>query len=230
MFDEEELGEYKKRDTEKLSQEIAELEARLANIPNPNVAIIEEYNRQLDVFNKADSLLKQAELLRAEAKARFERLRQERLEKFMAGLRDISHHLKQLYQLLTFGGNAELDLVDSLDPFAEGVQFSVMPPRKSWKAIHNLSGGEKTLASLALIFAMHAYKPCPLYIMDEIDAALDHRNVAIVANYIKSVTRAQFVVISLRHDMFELAERLIGVYKVDNQTRSVSIEPQAFQL
>jgi len=62
---------------------------------------------------------------------------------------------------------------------------SVRPPKKSWKNISNLSGGEKTLSSLALIFALHHYKPTPLYVMDEIDAALDFKNVSIVANYIK---------------------------------------------
>ena len=54
----------------------------------------------------------------------------------------------------------------------QGIVFSVRPPKKSWKAIANLSGGEKTLASLALVFALHHYKPTPLYVMDEIDAAL----------------------------------------------------------
>ena len=63
--------------------------------------------------------------------------------------------------------------------------FSVRPPKKSWKNICNLSGGEKTLSSLALVFALHHYKPTPLYVMDEIDAALDFKNVSIVANYIK---------------------------------------------
>ena len=62
---------------------------------------------------------------------------------------------------------------------------SVRPPKKSWKNISNLSGGEKTLSSLALVFALHHYKPTPLYVMDEIDAALDFKNVSIVANYIK---------------------------------------------
>lgn len=62
---------------------------------------------------------------------------------------------------------------------------SVRPPKKSWKNISNLSGGEKTLSSLALVFALHYYKPTPLYVMDEIDAALDFKNVSIVANYIK---------------------------------------------
>lgn len=61
---------------------------------------------------------------------------------------------------------------------------SVRPPKKSWKKIFNLSGGEKTLSSLALVFALHHYKPTPLYFMDEIDAALDFKNVSIVACYI----------------------------------------------
>ena len=132
-------------------------------------------------------------------------------------------------------------MLDSLDPFSEGIVFSVRPPRKSWKNISNLSGGkfcvlvcfnlsaccplmvcrkeiccglwfsfytfccfllfpgEKTLSSLALVFALHHYKPTPLYVMDEIDAALDFKNVSIVANYIKDRTKdAQFIIISLR--------------------------------
>ena len=122
-------------------------------------------------------------------------------------------------QMITLGGDAELELVDSLDPFAEGIVFSVRPPKKSWKNISNLSGGEKTLSSLALVFALHYYKvivdnlkrlelmlmfqPTPLYVMDEIDAALDFKNVSIVANYIKERTRnAQFIIISLRFVKF----------------------------
>jgi ABC-type iron transport system FetAB ATPase subunit len=62
---------------------------------------------------------------------------------------------------------------------------SVRPPKKTWKIISNLSGGEKTLSSLALVFALHYYKPTPLYVMDEIDAALDFKNVSIVGHYIK---------------------------------------------
>ena len=89
--------------------------------------------------------------------------------------------------MITLGGDAELELVDSLDPFSEGIVFSVRPPKKSWKNITNLSGGEKTLSSLALVFALHHYKPSPLYVMDEIDAALDFKNVSIVAHYIKVV-------------------------------------------
>ena len=95
--------------------------------------------------------------------------------------------------MITLGGDAELELVDSLDPFTEGIVFSVRPPKKSWKNISNLSGGEKTLSSLALVFALHYYKPTPLYVMDEIDAALDFKNVSIVANYIKERTKVNSI-------------------------------------
>lgn len=63
--------------------------------------------------------------------------------------------------------------------------FSVRPRGKTWKKIINLSGGEKTLSSLALVFSLHHFKPSPFYVMDEIDAALDFQNVSIIANYIK---------------------------------------------
>lgn len=90
----------------------------------------------------------------------------------MGGFSIISLKLKEMYQMITLGGDAELELVDSLDPFSEGIVFTVRPKNKSWKNISNLSGGEKTLSSLALVFALHHYKPTPLYVMDEIDAAL----------------------------------------------------------
>ena len=148
----------------------------------------------------------------------------------MAGFGVITLKLKEMYQMITLGGDAELELVDSLDPFSEGIVFSVRPPRKSWKNISNLSGGEKTLSSLALVFALHHYRPTPLYVMDEIDAALDFKNVSIVAHYIKERTRnAQFIIISLRNNMFELADRLVGIYKTNNCTKSITINPAAFE-
>ncbi len=74
--------------------------------------------------------------------------------------------------------------------------------------MNKLSGGEKTISSLALIFALHHYKPSPLYCMDEIDAALDYNNVKIVGNYIKERAKnCQFLIISLRNHMYELAEK-----------------------
>lgn len=216
--------ELKDMDKETLKAEIAALEEKTQNV-NVDVSVLSEYRRRVEEHAARSSDLASAVQQRDAAKKRCDDLRRLRLEGFMEGFSTISLRLKEMYQMITMGGNAELELVDSLDPFSEGILFSVMPPKKSWKNISNLSGGEKTLSSLALVFALHHYKPTPLYVMDEIDAALDFRNVSIVANYIKERTKnAQFVVISLRNNMFELAARLVGVYKVNHMTKSVTIE------
>ena len=145
----------------------------------------------------------------------------------MEGFKFIAHHLKAMYRLITNGGDAELEIKDTLDPFSEGIPFQVRPFKKAWKHMSKLSGGEKTLSSLSLIFALHLYKPSPLYCMDEIDAALDYRNVAIVAKYVaERAKNCQFLIISLRNNMFDRAKRLVGVYKVDDVTYTVAINPE----
>lgn len=190
----------------------------------PNLNVIDEYQKKMDVLVERIKILEEITNKRNEMRKLFDEVKKRRYTEFMAGFGIITRKLKEMYQMITQGGNAELELVDSMDPFSEGITFSVRPPRKSWKNISNLSGGEKTLSSLALVFALHYYKPSPLYFMDEIDAALDFKNVSIVANYIKDRTKnAQFIIISLRSNMFELADYLTGIYKVDDCTDSLTI-------
>ncbi len=178
----EELPQYTKdeledMDKDSLKGEIAILEEKTQNV-NVELGVLAEYRRRVEEHTARSSDLQSAVTQRDTAKKRCDDLRKLRLEGFMIGFSLISLRLKEMYQMITMGGNAELELVDSLDPFSEGILFSVMPPKKSWKNISNLSGGEKTLSSLALVFALHHYKPTPLYVMDEIDAALDFRNVS----------------------------------------------------
>ncbi|CAF9906961.1 hypothetical protein IMSHALPRED_005404 [Imshaugia aleurites] len=221
QYTKDELGDM---DKDTLKGEIAILEEKTQNV-NVELGVLAEYRRRVEEHTSRSDDLQSAVTQRDAAKKRCDDLRKLRLEGFMTGFSLISLRLKEMYQMITMGGNAELELVDSLDPFSEGILFSVMPPKKSWRNISNLSGGEKTLSSLALVFALHHYKPTPLYVMDEIDAALDFRNVSIVASYIKERTKnAQFIVISLRNNMFELASRLVGVYKVNHMTKSVTVE------
>ncbi|PWN30041.1 hypothetical protein BDZ90DRAFT_244852 [Jaminaea rosea] len=221
IYEDEELESMSKDD---LKSSIATYEERVQK-GSGNFAILDEYRKREQEFLSRAKDLEQTTQQRDAAKNRHDELRRQRLDEFMTGFGIISSKLKEMYQTITLGGNAELELVDSLDPFSEGILFSVMPPKKSWKNISNLSGGEKTLSSLALVFALHAFKPTPLYVMDEIDAALDFRNVSIVANLIKERTKnAQFVIISLRNNMFELASRLVGIYKTNGQTKSLAVE------
>ncbi|CAI2385581.1 unnamed protein product [Moneuplotes crassus] len=176
----------------------------------PNIQSIDEYIIKLKKFKNYEKDLNQVEDMEREMRANHEMLRKRRYDEFMKGFDIISKELKSMYQCITMGGDAELELVDHLDPFSEGINFSVRPLKKTWKQISKLSGGEKTLSSLSLIFALHQFKPTPLYFMDEIDAALDYKNVAIVANYIKKKARnAQFLIISLRQNMFELANKML---------------------
>uniref|UniRef100_A0A3P8WMI5 Structural maintenance of chromosomes protein n=1 Tax=Cynoglossus semilaevis TaxID=244447 RepID=A0A3P8WMI5_CYNSE len=206
------------------------LEAQCAQM-KPNLGAIAEYKKKEELYLQRVAQLDEITSERDKFKLASENLRKQRLNEFMTGFNMITNKLKENYQMLTLGGDAELELVDSLDPFSEGINFSVRPPKKSWKKIFNLSGGEKTLSSLALVFALHHYKPTPLYFMDEIDAALDFKNVSIVACYIYEQTKnAQFIIISLRNNMFEIADRLIGIYKTHNTTKNVGINPKTIVL
>jgi structural maintenance of chromosome 4 len=206
---------------------LVRLEATMTKL-HPNLKAIEDYRAKLKEYKHK---VREMDLLcakRDEVRKALDFLRQERLSMFMAGFNTITLKVKEMYQMLTLGGDAELELVDTTDPFAKGISFSVRPPKKTWKSITQLSGGEKTLSSLSLVFALHYFKPTPLYFLDEIDAALDTRNVAIIANYIKQrATNAQFIIISLRNQMFELADWLVGIYKTDHVSKSVTLDPAA---
>ncbi|QCD92601.1 structural maintenance of chromosomes protein 4 [Vigna unguiculata] len=215
-------------DLKKACEMVALFEVQLKEM-NPNLDSISEYRKKVSLYNGRVEELNSVTQERDDIKKQYDEWRKKRLDEFMEGFNAISLKLKEMYQMITLGGDAELELVDSLDPFSEGVVFSVRPPKKSWKNIANLSGGEKTLSSLALVFALHHYKPTPLYVMDEIDAALDFKNVSIVGHYVKDRTKdAQFIIISLRNNMFELADRLVGIYKTDNCTKSITINPGSF--
>ena len=213
-----------------IKSHLTKLQEKLKTM-NPNMAAIAEYRAKQKEFEERNNELQQLTNKRDEQQKLCEKLRKKRFDEFMEGFTMINRKLKEMYRMITLEGDAELEFVDSIDPFSEGIIFSVRPPKKSWKNIVNLSGGEKTLSSLALVFALHHYKPTPLYFMDEIDAALDFKNVSIVAHYIKERTKnAQFIIISLRNNMFELADHLIGIYKPDNCTQSVTINPNQHKI
>ena len=109
----------------------------------PDLSVLKDYRKREEEFLRRAADLDEITKQRDEKKAEYEGLTDKRLAEFMAGFTAISLKLKEMYQMITLGGNAELELVDSMDPFSEGIIFSVMPPKKSWKNISNLSGGEK---------------------------------------------------------------------------------------
>ena len=109
----------------------------------PKMAAFAEFKKKEQLYAERCSELAECTAQRDTIHNVFEAIRKKRIDEFMDGFCAISVKLKEMYQLITLGGDAELELVDSLNPFAEGIVFSVRPPKKSWKNIANLSGGEK---------------------------------------------------------------------------------------
>lgn len=125
-----------------------------------------------------------------------------------------------------------LDIEDSDEPYLDGIKYHAMPPLKRFRDMEHLSGGEKTMAALALLFAIHSYQPSPFFVLDEVDAALDNTNVARIANYIHdhAAPGMQFIVISLKTGLFQNSEALVGVYRdqAENSSRSLTLDVSFF--
>lgn len=104
---------------------------------------------------------------------------------------------------------------DSTEPYLKGLKYHAMPPLKRFRDMEHLSGGEKTIAALALLFAIHSYQPSPFFVLDEVDAALDNVNVGRVARYVKEHASPgmQFIVISLKSTFFQESDSLVGVMR-----------------
>uniref|UniRef100_A0A0K0G362 Structural maintenance of chromosomes protein n=1 Tax=Strongyloides venezuelensis TaxID=75913 RepID=A0A0K0G362_STRVS len=186
-------------------------------------SVISKYIEQEKVYNSNHSISTQLNNVYEALKQKHTNWICQRIKEFDIGFRAIARNVKNVYRSITFGGDAELDYCDMFDPYNFGILYKIRPPSKGWRKLENLSGGEKTLASLSLIFGLHEYNPTPLYIMDEIDAALDFRNVAIIGMYIKEkTTDAQFIVVSLRKEMYELADDCICIWKVGDCTATGS--------
>jgi structural maintenance of chromosome 1 len=130
------------------------------------------------------------------------------------------------------GGNAYLSLDDTEEPYKGGMKFNAMPPMKRFRDMEQLSGGEKTVAALALLFAIHSFHPAPFFVMDEIDAALDNINLRKVCNYIsrRSKTDFQCIVISLKDMFYEHSQSLVGICRdvASNSSRTLTLDLTKF--
>lgn len=157
-----------------------------------------------------------------EATRRFQKIRDERRKRFLSCFNVVSSNIDRVYKELTrnsvsqLGGTAYLALENYEEPYLYGIKYHAMPPAKRFRDMEQLSGGEKTLAALALIFAIQSYRPAPFIVLDEVDAALDRDNLEKVARYILQRSRMsceQYIVISLKDKFYEMADALIGIYR-----------------
>ncbi|CAN3372430.1 hypothetical protein DIURU_002491 [Diutina rugosa] len=149
----------------------------------------------------------------------FEAVKQERTDRFMEAFNVISANIDPIYKELAsvdgVGGQAYLTVENDDEPYLGEVKFHAMPPMKRFKDMELLSGGEKTMAALALVFAIQSWRPAPFFVLDEIDAALDNENVGRIAKYIRehAGVDVQFIVISLKPQFYDKSEALVGIYR-----------------
>lgn len=199
----------------------------------PNLKALDQYEalqgKEKEVIEKFEATRKEER----EISDRYNSIKQRRYELFMEAFDHISKSIDRIYKQLTkshthpLGGTAYLNLENEDEPFLHGIKYTAMPPTKRFRDMEQLSGGEKTVAALALLFSIHSYRPSPFFILDEVDAALDNLNVAKVAGFIRSKScdgargnqdadggcGFQSIVISLKDSFYDKAEALVGVYR-----------------
>jgi structural maintenance of chromosome 1 len=188
---------------------------------NPNMRAIDRLNATEERLKTTDREFEESRSRAKEAKEAFLEVKEKRFELFNKAFTHISEQIGPIYQELTrsaafpLGGSAYLDIEDSDSPYLSGIKYHAMPPLKRFRDMEHLSGGEKTMAALALLFAIHSFQPSPFFVLDEVDAALDNANVEKIREYIRKNAGPgmQFVVISLKTGLFAGSESLVGVYR-----------------
>ncbi|XP_042559205.1 structural maintenance of chromosomes protein 1B-like [Clupea harengus] len=119
-------------------------------------------------------------------------------------------------------GRAILSAENPDEPYLDDISYNCVAPGKHFMAMDNLSGGEKAIAALALVFAIHRRRPAPFFVLDEVDAALDNTNIGKVTGFIREQCRENFqvIVISLKEEFYSRADVLLGVYSESGDTIS----------
>lgn len=200
------------QDIASLKREITAVKGKIKQLGDVNVNAIEDYRQiserytflktQHDDITKAEENLLNiiSELDRA--------MREQFAEKF----KEIRIMFSKVFKELFGGGKADLELVDEEDILETGIRIHAQPPGKKLQNMMQLSGGEKSLTAIALLFAIQSLKPSPFCLLDEIEAALDDSNVRRFAKYLGKLTKdTQFIVITHRKGTMEAADILYGI-------------------
>ncbi len=197
---------------EACERELAEVREALDGLGPVNLLALEEYQelekrheflttQQRDLEQSVESL-----------KQTIQRLNRRSREQFIAAFEGIRVHFHELFRLLFGGGRAELKLEEGEDVLECGLEVNVQPPGKRLQSIQLLSGGEKAMAALALLFAIFRHKPSPFCLLDEVDAALDESNVDRFLRVVREFQEnTQFVLITHNKRSMEIGDLLYGV-------------------
>ena len=207
-----ELRDGNLTDLAKMKRRIQELKNEIRGLGNVNVNAIEDYK---NLYERYDFLKKQHDdLVEAEATLVqiIEELDAAMRKQFQEQFARISQEFDQVFKELFGGGKGTLELMEDEDILEAGIRIIAQPPGKKLQNMMQLSGGEKALTAIALLFAIQNLKPSPFCLLDEIEAALDDNNVVRFARYLHKLTKnTQFIVITHRRGTMTAADRLYGI-------------------
>ena len=188
------------------------LKSEIKGLGDVNVNAIEDYKNLMERYtflkNQHDDLVEAARTLHGIITELDTAMRKQFEEKF----KEIAKEFDKVFKELFGGGNGSLELIEDEDILEAGIKIIAQPPGKKLQNMMQLSGGEKALTAIALLFAIQNLKPSPFCLLDEIEAALDESNVSRFASYLHKLTKnTQFIVITHRRGTMEKADRLYGI-------------------
>lgn len=194
------------------AKRLAELKSQIRALGSVNVSAIEEYKEVSERYEFLSGQINDVETSRAELNKMINDLTGKMAEQFREQFNRINSCFGQTFIELFGGGKAELRLEDERDVLGSDIEIKVQPPGKNVQNINLLSGGEKGLSAIALLFAILKVTPAPFCIFDEVEAALDDVNVSRYAQYVRRMTKnTQFILITHRRGTMEEADVLYGV-------------------
>ncbi|XP_058708962.1 structural maintenance of chromosomes protein 1B [Poecile atricapillus] len=198
-----------------MQQEIKSKEVTLMKTAAPNLRAGEKLQIARDKFQESIDAFETSRKEARRCKQEFEEVKKRRYELFSRCFEHASIAIDRIYKRLCRSSSAQafLSPENPEEPYLEGIGFNCVAPGKRFMPMDSLSGGEKTVAALALVFAIHSFRPAPFFILDEIDAALDNTNIDKVSSFIREQAHEQFqmIVISLKEEFYCKADALIGV-------------------
>ncbi len=198
-------------DATAMKKEIGQLKNAIRELGDVNVNAIEDYKNVSERYTflrtQHDDLVVAEEQLRVIIADLDESMRNQFREQFKL----ISEQFDKVFKEMFGGGHGTLEIDDSVDILEAGIKIIAQPPGKKLVNMNMMSGGEKALTAIALLFAIQNLKPSPFCLLDEIEAALDENNVVRFAKYLHKLKDTQFIVITHRRGTMESADRLYGI-------------------
>ena len=194
------------------NRRISELKRKISALGTPNLGAIEEYARVNERYTYLATQRDDVLNSKRELESIIRDITKEMTAIFVTEFEKIDHYFGQVFEEMFGGGRGQLILEDKENPLTCGIEIRVQPPGKQVKTITLLSGGEKAFVATALYFAILKVRPTPFCLLDEIDAALDDRNVERFASYLHNLSKkTQFIVITHRRGTMEASDVLYGV-------------------